>query len=311
MTVRIFPLQKKAQMFTIISLLLIGLMFLSFEIFSQINAKNSINTRISTMNSFLHSIEENLERQMFIVGFRIIFLAEDKITKDRVYISDIDGFFQEGFFNGSVAGTPNDILTGVTYDDLIDSIKNKGDKINVDITIDNSTISVSQDDPWNVKFTLEADFLMKDKGNLAQWQKRLVVSAFIPITDFEDPVYSKNSNFRVSRKIQKTIYDGSFVSGGNYANLSSHFNNGFYANNTDAPNFLMRLEGDLSSDVNGVETFVDTLELSSQGLNIDDTKSVVDHIYFDSSDSTIGSVVSGMPSYFKIDSGHKSRYQIP
>jgi Flp pilus assembly protein TadG len=304
---RILFEDKKAQLFTIIGIVLIGLMFVTFELFSTIHQRQSVKTRVATMNSYLNSIEENLERQMYIAGFRIIFLAEDRITSTGTYVNDVDAFFEEAFYNGTIYGVPDGILNGVIYDNLTASIENKGPKINVVITITNSTISVGQDDPWHVKFTIASDFIMEDQGGLARWEKRQVVSAYIPVEGFEDPVYVVNTNAQVPRKINRTIYEGNLS---NIANLNDHVDKGYYAVNPDAPNFLMRLEGDLSADPNGngIETFVDTQELLSQGFTPYD-KSVVDHIYFSASNPP-ASTVAGMPGWFKLDSDHKTYYNV-
>ena len=48
----------------------------AFEIFSVVEQRQPIKMRISSMDSFLFSLEENLERQVYISGFRIIFLAD-------------------------------------------------------------------------------------------------------------------------------------------------------------------------------------------------------------------------------------------
>ena len=145
---------------------------------------------------------------------------------------------------------------------------------------------------------------MNDKEGLASWKKSQVISTFIPVGGFEDPSHIINT--RVLRKINRTIYSFDNTS---IANLSGHFNGKYYIANPDAPSFLKRLEGDFTSDPNGIETFVDTYEIQLQGYPIKSTMSVVDHIYF--TDADTGSTVSGMPSGFRIDEGHKPFYQIP
>ena len=87
---------KRAQVFTLVAIILIGLVFVSFEIFSIVKERDSIETRISTMDSCLFSVEKNFEREMYISGFRAIFLAEDQITKNGNYIN-VDHFFNEAF----------------------------------------------------------------------------------------------------------------------------------------------------------------------------------------------------------------------
>ena len=303
-------MNKRGQIFTIISILLISLMFVSFELFSFIHERNVVKTRVSTMNNFLYSIEQNLERQMYISGFRILFLAENEITSTGEYI-DVEDFFNAAFFNGTVNGDSNNsILVGATYDDIIFSLNEKSKKINVDIVLTNSSISITQEDPWFVKFTMTSDFIMQDKGDLAKWNKQQVISAFIPVEGFEDPIYTVNSYARVSRKISQTLYEGNYATDSDITNLLSHFDNNYYAANPSAPNFLKRLEGNLSANENGIESFVDTSEFSQQGISIL-TKSDIDYIYFSSNNPTYYSV-SGMPSWFNIDSedDHLTKYNV-
>ena len=259
------------------------------------------------MDSFLNSVEKNLERQMYISGYRIIFLAENKITTSGNYIN-VNNFFNEAFFNGTINGVSDDILIGATYNDLNNSLNQKAKKINVEVKLKNSFINISQDDPWNVKFTLVSDFIMQDKENIAKWEKQQIISAFIPVTEFEDPVYVVNTYAKISRKIKTTPYEGNYVNGGDFTNLIEHVSNGYYSANADAPSFLKRLEGSFSSDENGIESFVYIPEISAQGISVSD-KSLIDHIYFSSNNPSY-SAVSGMPAWFKIDDAHKAKYQI-
>ncbi len=295
-------MNKRGQLFTILAILLIGLMFLSFEIFSYIHERGAVKTRVSTMDSFLHSIEKNLERQMYISGYRIIFLAENETFVTASYI-DVDAFFNEAFFNGTVNNEVTDILLGATQDDILDSLNEKARKINVNITMQNISIDVSQTDPWHVKFTLSSYFIMKDRENLARWERQQNISGFIPIENFEDPLYIWGSGvLGISQIITPTIYEGNYT----ISNLNDHLDQGYYAANPDAPSFLGRLRGDLSPDENGIESFVNKDKFLAQGLpNYE--KSSVDYIYF-SSDNPSYESVAGMPPWFRIDVDHKPKY---
>lgn len=303
---------KKAQLFTIMGIFIVFLVFMSFEIFSTIHERDVIKTRVSTMDNFMSSIEKNLERQMYISGFRIIFLAENHITSTGNYIN-VDSFFNEAFFNGSVGGVSNNsILNGATYSDLIDSLNQKASKINVNITMNNSFINISQNSPWFVNFTMTSDFVMQDRENLAKWDKEQVISALIPVEGFEDPLFTVNSYAKISRKIARTPYEGNYADEltGNVTNLLDHVNRGYYASNPNAPNFLQRLEGNLNPDSNGIESFVNIPELSSQGISTQE-KTDIDYIYFSTSNPAYFGV-SGMPSWFKIDnqSNHLQKYNV-
>ncbi|HLC78565.1 MAG TPA: hypothetical protein VJH92_05560 [Candidatus Nanoarchaeia archaeon] len=308
-----FPKTRKAQLFTVLAILLLFLMFFSFEIFSMIRERQAITTRVATMDSFLKSIEDNLERQMYIAGFRIIFLAESHITSTGSYIN-VNDFFNEAFFNGTVYGQPNQsILQGATYSDFISSINNKANRISVNVTLYNSTITISQDDPWNVKFTLTSNLTMEDNRQLARWQKQQIITAYIPVQGFVDPLFTVESHAIISRKINKTIYEGQYVSPSDeLTNFTDHVTKGLYAENSDAPSFLMKLEGNLSGDVNGIESIVYIPDFTTNVPGfVKEDKSVVDHIYF-SEAWPIPQQIDGMPtSWFWIDEDHRIRYGLP
>lgn len=298
--IQIYPKSKKAQMFSLLAILIIFLLFVSFEIYSYIHQRQAIRTRVASMDSFLNSVEKNLERQMYISGFRIIFLAISDISSNGNYI-DVDNFFNESFFNGTVSGVYNSIMDGATYSNITNSINAKAAKINVNVTMINPQIKVTQMDPWNVEFTLITNFSMNDVENLASWHKQQNISALISVESFQDPLFIVNKeNF--PKLINKSIY--SSISG--LSNLSSHVNSKSYFANPNAPSFLNRLEGNLSANVNGIERFVIRTDLPSEKIY---DKSVVDYVYF-SSNNPSSSIVNGMPSWFKIDDAHRTFYNI-
>ena len=257
---------KKGQIFTIIALVLIALLFISVEFYSSIKERRSVRDRVETMDSYLYSLEKNLERQLYISGFRIIFLANDHITQTGTYI-ELNDFFNETFFNGSINGEYQDLMNGAKYYDLVNSLSNKTSKINANVSLVDPKIYVSMSDPWTVKFILSTKLTIEDSAGLVRWDRNENITAYIPIEGFEDPVYLIGTGAKISHKINKTKFVGNYViNGTNFDNLNEHINEGLYTNNTDAPNFLQRLEGNLTSDINGIESLVDLQFLSQQGI---------------------------------------------
>ncbi len=299
-------MNNKSQIFTLIAIALLVLFFVSYEVYSISQDRYAIKTRISTMDSFLFSLETNLEREVYVSGYRAIFLAEDKISKTGTYIPDINSFMQEAFFNGTASGNSSEILDGTTYSDILQSVNEKADKINVNININNPEISIFQENPWNVALIFSFDLEMNDNSNLASWKKHEDIKSLIEIDGFEDPVYLINTNGKVAYKFNRTIYDGNYVQAGNPENLNQHVLNKYYAENPDAPSFLKRLEGDLSADANGIESLADLSEFTKQGLEIQQ-KSIVYHIYF-SQNNPSSRNIQGLPSWFRLDDAHLVKY---
>jgi len=302
---------RRGQIFTVIAIALISLTFITISIYSHIREKEVVKDRVKSMDGFLHALEQNLNRQAYISGFRIIFLAlSEKVAKGS-YVTDLKAFSEEAFYHGIVDGIPNEIMDGATLQNITDAVNDKARKINVNITMVSTNISLTQEDPWNVKFVISSDFFMRDLQGLASWNKTQNITAYIPVSVFEDPLYLKNAE-GTGRKIIPTPYDGHFNVSGDISNLSIHIQKGYFASNPDAPSFLGRLQGNLNADPNGIESFVDIENLTDRVVNYFDSgdESVIDYLFFDENDNTPGVTIPGINPRFKIDVGHKARYQL-
>ena len=85
-------------------------------------------------------------------------------------------------------------------------------------------------------------------------------------------------------------------------NLDKYY---YFENSTNGPNYLQRLEGDLTSSSDGMETFV----LQEAGAPDKPSQSRIAYQFF--SNNTINGVgVRGFPPYFKIDPGQAGKYNL-
>ncbi|MFH1307525.1 MAG: hypothetical protein ABIH72_01605 [archaeon] len=308
-------MNSKAQMFTMFAISILILLFVSYSVYTLAQDRKAIKIRVTTMDSFLSSIEQDLERQLYIYGFRSLIIAEDYVSTKGEYIPDVNEFFNLTFYNETVyEKNYTELISGANYPYILSKINKASSKINVEILLTDINISVAQEDPWHVVVIFQANLTMRDKAGLAYWNKTEVIKSYIPIEGFGEPVYIvKTKSFLLDKsKINKTLYDGNYNSAGDRSNLTSHVIYGLYAENPDAPSYLQRLEGKISdSSPNGIERLLYIPDLSlyeDQGVQVFDGKSVVDHVYF-SSGFTGGSQISGtgIPagwSWFIIDSNH-------
>lgn len=302
---------KRGILFTLMAISLLSLFLVSFSVYSLSEERERVVNRIESMNNYVFSFEEDMERKLFISGFRIIFLFEKRMLEEGLYISDVESVFNEAFVNGTIEGTINSdelaLIQGVTLSNISDFLSDEAAKVNLNVNLSNPMFNISQTDPWNVRVDLTVDLYIADQGGLAFWNRTASYTAFIPITNFEDPLYIIETNGVIAHKITKTPYElDELVVGGNTTNINDHLNNFYYINSTDAPSFLDRLEGNFSANPNGVESLVNIQILNDKGVNVND-KVVVDHIYFSTANPS-GSTPSGMPSWFELDSAHESFY---
>jgi len=169
-------------------------------------------------------------------------------------------------------------------------------------------VLIDQQDPWNIRIHLDLDMFVCDEGGLVSWNKSMAVDSFVPIEDFEDPMYLVESGL-VTNTIVRSPYEV-FVDGADVSNLKLHVENSYYVASNSSPSFLDRLEGRNVANDNGIESFVYLPGLTAQGVSTKD-KSCIDYIYF-SNDNPSHFSVSGMPSWFGIDDedGHVARYGV-
>jgi len=307
MALNLIPQGKKAMFFTILAIALLSLFIISYSTYSVFQDRESTTKRIKTMNDFIHLVEEDLPRQLYIAGFRIIFIFEKRIFETGNYIEDLNSTFEEAFFNGTVYSLDEELMEGVDFEGIVLSLNEKAKKINANVTLLNPKIEITQEDPWNVKISFTGDLMIQDKGQLVLWNRTYYDKTFISIENFEDPIYAINSGGLVTNSINRTPYQ-TFVTGSDVSNLISHLEGGYYKASSSAPSFLDRLEGKTTSNPYGIESLVYIPKLSSQGITPKD-KTDVDYIYFSTSNPT-SHKIQGMPSWFKLDDEHLDDYGV-
>ncbi len=301
-------MNKKGMFFTILSIAIIGLFVLTYNLYStsQQNQRQAIKKRISTINNFIFSLEKDLSRKLYIASFRAIFLMEKQIVDTGDYIDNVNATFNELVFNGTIDDEEKILMNQATIPEIQSFIREKAEKINVNFSFSSSELILTQTDPWNIKVILNTNITVRDNAGLAYWNKTEIIVTYVSIDNFEDPIYTVGTNGLIINQINQTPYNVSEI---NYANLSSHVENSFYISSTDAPSFLKRLQGDLTPDEKGIESLVYLPELSQQGISIEE-KTIVDYIYF-SSNNPPYCQIKGMPLWFRLDTaspGHLNIY---
>ncbi len=273
-----FVSQKKGIFFTVMVLVIVSLLLVSYTFYSAINQRKVIQKRVETMNNFIVSLEDDIPRKMFVAGFRSIFIFNNKIIENGQYINDASVRFEEMFFNASFMDEAQPIMSGATYDDLKNDLTAQGKKINVNVTITGAYVKMDHADPWNIRITLTSNMTIEDATSLARWNKTLVSSGFIPTYHFDDPIYLIGTGGLMTVKVNETNYKPF-----NVQNLSFHVSEHYYINTTDAPSFIDRLQGDVGANSPyGIESLVNIQEISNLGLN-PEQKSITDYIYFSAS----------------------------
>ncbi|MEK6899173.1 MAG: hypothetical protein AABW79_03695 [Nanoarchaeota archaeon] len=299
-------MKNRGLFFTMAAIMLLTLFFISYTFYSVIKDQSQIKERIQTLDSFVKGAEEDLARQAYIAGFRTFVVYQTKIAETGNYIPNITSSSEELFFNGTLYGNPESLMIGVTLPELNTALQEKANKINANFMISNYSLSIYQEDPWNVVFEINTNILVEDQGGLALWNKTEKIISKVPISGFEDPIYTINTQSQVLNKIRQTPYS-IFIIESDVSNLNAHLTNSYYLANPLSPSYLNRLQGNFSADPNGIESIVNLQKLSSAGIVISQ-KSGIDYIYF-SPQTPTAHRITGTPSWFYLDDAHLDTYQ--
>ncbi len=307
---------NKAMFFLFVSIIFIGVLlmvFLAYKEYSYVDKQKVIETRIKTINDFIKDIDADSSRVIYISGFRALIALEDYVATSGQYLNDSEELFRIAFYNGTINDTKIDVLINSTYNDYINKLSVIANKIGIDIDINVTNITLYHNSPWSVNVIITAHMNLTDQKGVANWIFDKDYETKVLLNNIRDPIYSVYTYGKVPNIIRKTnITD--YVNGAtnDTTELMEHINNSYYVENSLAPSFLMRLEGNFSQSSYGIESIVNVQELIYQEVSYDSDRSIIDYVLFSNITGYEERVcdVDNMPNWFTIDKNHTVKYEI-
>lgn len=313
-------MNRKSIFYTLIAILLVAFFIVSFTMvikYRESFRMEIVKTRVHTMNDFVSSIETDMERALYISGYRAIISLNRYVTSNQSnysYLSDTESAFREMIINGTLNGTIIDILMeNQTILDWAAKIEGLGQSIALATNLDVGSVTIAHATPWTLRVTADVNFTIEDARQTAVFKRSNQMEAAIPVQNLEDPMYVIESPFQL---FHRTIRPTNFTSW-NITNLRYHLLNKTYVANTDAPSFLMRMEEKFTSSPYGIETLVDTYDLEVQDpystYQFVNTSSV-DYLYWQGAyinNSRIQTISDdGDHDDFRLDTAHIQFYNV-
>jgi len=216
------------------------------------------------------------------------FMGEDDSPDLATGFNDL---FLYGTITTGVLTETMNLMENNTFLNWTERMKVQANKTDIEVEFTVNSVTISQSEPWKVDVSVDLIINIQDKKGTASWTiggttgktytQQINITAPTGAKKFVDPLYLIDSNGIVNNTITITHVDPSSST----ANLETHLLNSYYIENSDAPSYLMRFENDFSSSSDGIESLANLQKFIDKGLSIS-SKSVVDHIYFDSSSST-------------------------
>jgi hypothetical protein len=310
-------MKKKAVFFTFAAIFLI-IVILSIvtvrDKYFYREKSTTVSSRIKTMNNFITDFEKDIDRELYIGGYRALISVNAYLRQIQGYVPNLDDVFFEIIVNGTANGTQMDIMRqegqGADIKSWLERINEESSKMNINVALEIKDVEIIQTSPWNVSIYFNTTVNISDAKSLASWTFNKEYITEFPILGFEDPLYVVATSDRITNTINITPFT-SFVNDTteDTGNLYDHLKKSYYRGSTDGPSFLMRFSGNLSSSPYGIESMVDLDEYFGQ-FGYYKPRSVIDYIYFGNQTTTNYCNVTDMPGWFRIDDGHVNTYGI-
>lgn len=313
-------LKKKGVFFTFIALFIIILLVALISTKDKYRYReksNAMLVRTRTVNNFIVDFEKDLDRELFIGGYRALLSMNLYLKDTEQYITDFDSVFEEVLFSGSINGTSFNIMVeegnqGADITSWLSRVNEEASKMNLEANLTVHELSVRHISPWEVEVTMVTEVYIRDTKGVASWDYNKTYAKGFSILGFEDPLYIIGTHDKVTNLINVTPSTEFIGAGNDTTVLNTHLLNSFYINSTKAPSFLMRFSGNLSPSPYGIESMVNFDDLDLQNI-LPLQRSVIDYIYFGNASTTDYCNITGtppLPDWFRIDNSSISFYGI-
>ncbi|MBN2423292.1 hypothetical protein JXB41_08775 [Candidatus Woesearchaeota archaeon] len=213
-------MNKKSLFFSLLSVFIVLIFYLSFRITAQYaileSEMASTRTRVEVLNSIINDLDERYIERLLYVSAKSALGAMSRYAS--VYSGTDDGlYWVSGKFKGykdlknelNKTMTEGELIHGVNLkeDPLINTefslnknnliwmtehLKNKFDAIGIDIdTFEIKIISLKQTDPLTLDIGADINYYFKDKNKIASWKGETHKEIEINILGMYDPKHKK------------------------------------------------------------------------------------------------------------------------
>jgi len=179
-------LNKKAFYFTVIAIALSIVIILSYNVYNEYglaDAMEVIDIRVDTSNNFIEDLENDIEKAIFIVGFRSLLSLEDYLMDKNDPIDPAKFFgigagdlgitlndaFDEVFRLGTISSEKMSLMNNNTFTNWTVRMKEQADKTDINLSFTVNSVSIAHSGPWIVDVSVNLDISIKDKKNIATW----------------------------------------------------------------------------------------------------------------------------------------------
>lgn len=271
-------------------------------IVAQSQPQETINPQtryVTSMNDFLSQLEEDLSRVIGITGYRTLIGVEEHIAATGNYTENFEVTFQEALLNGTINGTTYDIFDEATLTQFELRMNDISNRLGYLLAFRIRNVSARHVSPWDINVTVLLDVYAQSQDGRTTFNYTTNSSAVFHIEDLRDPIWTVGTLGRVPALVKQSNVSRPLISPTNDTrNLRIVLNETMYVENNQAPSMLMRFEGNFSPSPYGISALVDKKILDSQGIPVQNDKSVADFRYFANYTNTTLQIVNMSSDFY-------------
>ncbi len=302
---------KRGVFFTFTALLILTVVFMDALYTTRVSYTDqtkATSVRTSTLTTFQSGFEEDVQRGLFIAGFRALLAAEQHVAQQQEFLPNAQDALREAVMNGSINGSTLTTMDESTIKEWLSRLQTEANEVGILVNFTVEVLTINHTTPWEIQYLANVSYNITDVRNTARFTITDEISANVGIIGLRDPLYTIHTHGGVLRTINQTPYEGNYVNGLDTSNLIAHIENKYYTNGT-GPSYLMRLEGNTSSSPYGIESFVQLPELEDAGLPVYE-RSAIDYLYLVGDTSPAFTINNTYEGWLRIDTDHLEKYQV-
>ena len=284
-----------------------------------------------SVKNFADSLAADFPRAVEISGKSAAAAAVNQVVSNGSGVDDAELRTTELAVNGTFYGETSYFMQNNSMAAWVSRLQNKSIVFGMNATIQITNYSATPYDAFHLLFNASLSVNASNADYEINFSRSYNAVAIVSIEGLEDPLYALNTRGLMHRAITANasrVYGTTALEAA--AALDAAVTNASYVPASEAPCFFDRLEGNTNasqlyaqqaianSGVNpGIETFVNTLELYNQGIDVDANASIIDHEYFNAtvpcnpSTRPCGSSVNQSTiSWLKLDCSHAAVYGV-
>lgn len=262
-----------------------------------------LKVRGAELANYMESISLDVPRILDITSKLAFVAALNEIDANGTALDDAQLRLTELMLNSTLYGQNSSFMNGSGLMDWANEMELLGSRFGLQTEIEILDLTVVPADSFTLNFSMTMSVKSLDSLTQIQVDRVYREYALVSVEGFEDPLYPLYTNGFVKRVVNRSngsIYGIFDVNNASVLRL--------YGNSSAGASFLDRMEGQLNlsakynvSGNEGMESFVDLMQLSGVGIPVKTNQTVVDYLYFASTDIDGCTVNNATYGWFKLD----------